>query len=87
MKIYFFFRIFRFDYIHNWPIQPFNQDYNLASHTTYVVYANFMSSRQTERQIFGKLSMAILFTFGVFVRNLQREEITEEIFSYFRFDD
>ena len=25
------------DYIHNWPLQPFSQDYDLASHTTHVV--------------------------------------------------
>ena len=24
-------------YKHNWSLQPFNQDYGLASHTTYVV--------------------------------------------------
>ena len=23
-------------YVHNWPLQPFNQDYDLASHTTYI---------------------------------------------------
>ena len=27
--------------IHNWPLQPFSQDYGLASHTTYVVCVNF----------------------------------------------
>ena len=29
-------------YIHNWPLQPFSQDYGLASHTTYVVCVNFI---------------------------------------------
>ena len=29
-------------YIHNWPLQPFNQDYGLASHTTHVVCINFI---------------------------------------------
>ena len=29
-------------YIHNWSLQPFSQDYDLASHTTYVVCVNFM---------------------------------------------
>ena len=24
-------------YIHNWPLQPFSQDFDLASHTTHVV--------------------------------------------------
>ena len=26
-----------FTYIHNWPLQPFSQDFGLASHTTHVV--------------------------------------------------
>ena len=29
-------------YIHNWPLQPFSQDYGLDSHTTYVVCVNFI---------------------------------------------
>ena len=29
-------------YIHNWPLQPFSQDYGLASHTTHVVCVNFI---------------------------------------------
>ena len=28
-------------YTHNWPLQPFSQDYTLASHTTHVVCVNF----------------------------------------------
>ena len=32
----------RHTYIHNWPFQPFSQDYGLVSHTIYVVYANFI---------------------------------------------
>ena len=28
-------------YIHNSPLQPFSQDYSLASHTTHVVCVNF----------------------------------------------
>ena len=31
-----------YTYIHNWPLQPFSQDYGLASHTTYVVCVNFI---------------------------------------------
>ena len=29
-------------YIHNWSLKPFSQDYDLASHTTYVVCVNFI---------------------------------------------
>ena len=29
-------------YIYNWPLQPFSQDYGLASHTTHVVCINFI---------------------------------------------
>ena len=29
-------------YVHNWSLQPFNQDYDLAFHTTYVVCVNVM---------------------------------------------
>ena len=28
-------------YIHNWSLQPFSQDYDLISHTIYVVCVNF----------------------------------------------
>ena len=28
-------------YMHNWPLQPFTQDWGLASHTTHVVCVNF----------------------------------------------
>ena len=34
--------------IHNWSLQPLNQDYDLTSHTTYV---NFYAV-DSERQIF-----------------------------------
>ena len=33
------------DYIHNWSLQPFSQDYDLASHTTYVEYVTFVQER------------------------------------------
>ena len=46
-------------YIHNWPLQPFSQDYGLASHTTHVVCVNYIRERRdlqfnvdSERQIF-----------------------------------
>ena len=49
-------------YIHNWPLQPFRQDYGLASHTTHVVCVNLIHERRDlqfsvdyEWQIFEKL--------------------------------
>ena len=49
-------------YMHNWPLQPFSQDYNLASHTTHVLCINFIPEWRdlqfnvaSERQIFEKL--------------------------------
>ena len=58
--------IFIFDklhtYIHNWPLQPFSQDYSLASNTTHVVWVNFIREWRdlqfnvdSERQILEKL--------------------------------
>ena len=66
-----------YKYIHNWSLQPFSQDCGLASHATYVVCFNFIHEWQdlqfnvdSERQIFNKLFMAILFTIKVFARNV-----------------
>ena len=40
-------------YIHNWPLQPFSQDYCfLVSRTTYVVCIKFIYKIDAERQIF-----------------------------------
>ena len=58
---------------HNWSLQIFSQDYNLTSHTTYVVYVNWRYLQfkvDSERQIFQKLFMLILFIFRVFAGNL-----------------
>ena len=52
-----------YNYIHNWPLQPFSPDYCLASHTTLVVCVHFMRdwwdlqfNVDSELQIFEKLS-------------------------------
>ena len=29
-------------YIHNWPLEPFSQDYGLSSHITHVMRVNFI---------------------------------------------
>ena len=33
--------IWKHTYIHNWSLEPFNQNYDIVSHTTYVVCINF----------------------------------------------
>ena len=50
---------------HKWSLQPFSQDYDLVSHTTYVLCVNFI-------QFLDKLFMEILFTRPVFARNQLR---------------
>ena len=77
------------DYIHNWSLQPFSQDYHLVSQTTYVVCFNFIHKwwdpqfkLDSERQIFEKLFMAILFTLTVFAKNLFRESRRKNIFIF-----
>ena len=67
-------------YIHNWPLQPFSQDYDLASHTTHIVCFNFIRewwdlqfNIDSERQIFEKIFyVKFLFTLRVLARNLLR---------------
>ena len=61
--------------------------YNLASHTTYIVYVNFIHEWRdlqfkvdSERQIFEKLFMAILFALSFCQKSA--EEIAVEIFSF-----
>ena len=39
-------------YIHNWSLQPFSQDYDLASHTTYVVLFPNLLRGSRRRNIF-----------------------------------
>ena len=62
-------------YLLNWPLQPFSQYYDLASHTTHVVCVNFIHECwdlqfkvDSERQIFENLFMPILFTRRVSAR-------------------
>ena len=62
-------------YIHNWSIQPVNQDYDLASPNSYVVCVNFT----LERRDLWKLFTAVLF----FARNLLRGNCQGNIFYIF----
>ena len=65
-------------YIH-WSLQPFSQDYDLASHTTHFVCVNFIHEWRdlqftvdSEREIFEKLFLGKFITLRVFTRNLPR---------------
>ena len=76
-------------YIHNWPLQPFSQDYGLASHTTHVVCVNFMREWRdlqfnvdSNDRFLRNFFMVILFTLRVSARNLLRGSRRRNIFSY-----
>ena len=62
----------RYTYIHNWSLQPFSQDYDLAFHTTYIVCVNFILDLQfkvfSEGQSFKKKFMAIIGQYNPLVR-------------------
>ena len=82
-------------YIHNWPLQPFSQDYDLASHTTHVAWVNFIHKWRdlqfkvdSERQIFlGNFFRAGLVTLRLFAKSLLKENRRRNAFSYFNFDN
>ena len=70
-------------YIHNWPLQPFSQDYGLASHTTHVVSFHFIHEWR-DLKIFDKLFHGTITYSQSFWPYICWEEIAEEIFfSYF----
>ena len=64
--------------MHNWSIQPFCQDYDLASYTMLFALILYMSGETysltptSNDKFFKKFFMAALFTLKVFVRNLRR---------------
>ena len=63
------------DYIHNWLLQPFSQDYGLVSYATYSVYVNFIREWHlqfkvdSKRHILEKSFMEILFACRIFEKN------------------
>ena len=77
--------------IHNSPLQPFSQDYGLASHTTHVVcvFILYVSggtySLTPNDRIFRSFLMAGLFTLRVFARNLLRGNRRRTIFFHISF--
>ena len=78
-------------YVHSWPLQPFKQDYGLASHITQDVCINFIHEcRDLQfkvdlvRQIFKKLFRTIFYlTLRVFAgESFVCETDVKEIFRY-----
>ena len=81
-------------YIHNWPLQPFSQDYGLASHTTHVVCVNFKHEWRdlqfnvdSERKIFEKLFHGRFIYSQSFCQKSAERKSLKKYFSYFNFDD
>ena len=86
--------LFHVTYIHNWPLQPFSQDYGLASHTTQVVCVNFRREWRdlqlkvdSERQIFWETFSWQVYLLSEFLPEICWEEVAEEIFFVVCFDD
>ena len=74
--------------IHNWPLQPFSQDYGLASHTTHVVCVNFIHQWQfnvdSERQIFEKLFHdRFIYSQSFCLKSAERKSPKKYFFPYF----
>ena len=80
-------------YIHNWPLQPFSQDYGQASHTTHVLCVNFLPKLRdllfnvdSERQFFEKLfHVRFIYSQSFCQKAAERKSPKKLIFSLFRF--
>ena len=77
---------------HNWPLQPFSQDYDLASHTIHVVCINFTHKWRdlqfhidSKRQIFWESFSLQVYLRSEFLPEIYGEKISEEIFFYISF--
>ena len=84
------FAIYLHTYIHNWPLQPFRQDYGLVSHTTHVVCVNFTREWRdlqfnvvSERQIFEKLFHGRFIYSRSFCQISAERKSPMKYFSYF----
>ena len=80
--------------MHNWPLQPFSQNYGLASHITHVVCVNFMREWRdlqfnvdSERQIFEKLFHGNFIYSQTFCQKSAERKSSKKYFSYFNFFD
>ena len=73
-------------YIHNRPLQPFSQDYGLASHTilcALILYVNggtYSLTSTPNYRFLRNLFMASFFTHRVFARNLLRGKCRRNFF-------
>ena len=81
-------------YIHNWPLQPFSQDYGIVSHITHVVCGNFICEWRdlqfnvdSERQIYEKFLHGRLIYSQSFCQKSAQRKLPKKYFSYFIFDD
>ena len=79
---------------HSWSLQPFSQDYGLASHTTHVVYVSLIREWRdlqcnvdSERQIFEKLFHGRFIYSQSFCKKSAERKSPKKYFSYFIFDD
>ena len=75
--------------VYNWSSQPFGQNYDIASHPTYVVCFNFIRKwrdlkfkADTELQIFRETIHHNCYLLSVFLPEICWEEVAEEIFLY-----
>ena len=77
-----------------WSLQPFSQDYELASHTTYVVCINFIhkwrdlqfKSRLRKTDFWEAFHGSCIYSQSFCRKTAAGKEVVEEIFSYFCFD-
>ena len=81
-------------YMHNWPLQPFSQDYGLASLTIQVVCIDFIREWRdlrfnvdSERQIFEKLFHGRFIYSQSFCQKSAERKSPKKYISYFIFDD
>ena len=81
-----------FTYMRNCPLQPFIQDYGLASHTTHIVCVNFIREWRhlelnvdSEWQFFEKLFHVNFIYSEFFARNLLRGIYLRNLFFYISF--
>ena len=85
-----FYKHIHITYILNWSLQPFSQDYDLVSHTTYVVCVNFVHEWRdlqfkvdSERQIFDKVFIAIYIYSQSFCQKSAERKSPKKYFFYF----
>ena len=80
--------------IYNWPLQPFSQDYSLASHATHAVWVNFIRvwldlqiNFDSDGEIFEKLFHGRFILLSELLPQICLQEIAKEIFFFiFHFD-